>query len=71
MVKRSRLVNTGNETETNPEAEVDASFSPGDNPAGNEPEGDAGESEQDAADREAAGIPDKPSTRSATNASAS
>ena len=70
MVKRNKLVNTGDEA-TNPEAEVDASFSPGEteaNPTGNEPEGDAGESEQDAADREAAGIPDKP-TRPAANGS--
>ena len=70
MVKRNKLVNTGNE-DVNPEAEVDASFSPGEteaNPTGNEPEGDAGESEQDAADREAAGIPDKP-TRPAANGS--
>ena len=63
MVKRNRLVNTGNETDenVNPEAEVDASFSPGDNPEGNETTSQ--ESEQDEADREAAGIPDKP-TRS-------
>ena len=70
MVKRNKLVNTGNE-DVNPETEVDASFSPGEteaNPTGNEPEGDAGESEQDAADREAAGIPDKP-TRPAANGS--
>ncbi len=68
MVKRNKLVNTGDEA-TNPEAEVDASFTPPDaNPPGNE--GDAGEqeSEQDAADREAAGIPDKP-TRAAANGS--
>jgi hypothetical protein len=70
MVKRNKLVNTGDEA-TNPEAEVDASFTPPDaNPPGNEGdvgEGDAGESEQDAADREAAGIPDKP-TRPAARA---
>ena len=67
MVKRNKLVNTGNE-DVNPEAEIDNEFNQDTNPEGNETT--TQDSEQDAADREAAGIPDKP-TRSATNASAS
>ena len=35
MVKRNRLVNTGNETETNPEAEIDNEFNQDANPEGN------------------------------------
>ena len=66
MVKRNKLVNTGNE-DVNPEAEIDNEFNQDTNPEGNETT--TQDSEQDIADREAAGIPDKP-TRSATNASA-
>jgi hypothetical protein len=75
MVKRKTLANTG-ENDTNPENAVEASFTPGEttNPVGNENpgtvEGDdgAGETEQDQADREAAGIPDKPTRPAATPA---
>ena len=64
MVKRNKLVNTGETDLSAEELETGAAFNAPNsendaaNPEGNE--GDAGESDQDAADREAAGIPDKP-----------
>ena len=67
MVKRAKLMNTGDETETNPENEIDNEFNQ-DNPEGNETT--TQDSEQDAADREAAGIPDKPTRSTGHPASA-
>ena len=74
MVKRNKLVNTGDETEIDP---ADATSAIMDNPAGNADLSVADDaashstgeqSEQDIADQEAAGIPDKP-TRPAGNGS--
>jgi hypothetical protein len=64
MAKRTRLENVGEVNEIDPADELASSFTPGDNPEGND-----GDSEQDVADQEAAGIvPDKP-TRPAAHAS--
>ena len=62
MVKRPKLENVGDETEVDPAAELETSFVPGEGAAN--PEGNAettGETEQDIADQEAAGVvADKP-----------
>jgi hypothetical protein len=70
MVKRPKLENVGDETEVDPAAELETSFAPSEN--GANPEGNVettGETEQDIADQEAAGvIPDKPTRPAAAPA---
>jgi hypothetical protein len=65
MVKRTKLTNVGDENEVNPDAAIETDFNQDTNPEGNDEV--TQETEQDIADREAAGIPDKP-TRPAAHA---